>query len=214
MLPKDKSKHKEYRKKLKEAMQVRWKDPNQRKILNANPRNKGQSAWNKGLTKENDSRVAKYSNALIGKPLSKEHKKNTSKGMKKWWTKISKKDKVVYLENWMWAGRIASQKVNPSPLEIAIWKVLDSLEIKFETQYHIGDWLADIYIPAENLIIEVNGNHWHDYKLFPKTKIRDDALEKYAKENGYKFIWLWENEIKKDSKLALENGLKSLKENK
>ena len=212
MLPKDKSKHNEYRKKLSNAIKRSWNNPIiRKKYLENNPRGKGLPAWNKDLTKETDPRVAKYSNALLGRPLSKKHKENASKGMKKWWAKIPKNEKLIYLENWMFAGRVASQIANPSPLEIAIWEVLDSLEIKFETQYRVGEWLVDIYIPDRNLIIEVNGNHWHDYKMFPKTKIRDDTLEKYAKDNGYKFIWIWENEIKENPKLALVNGLQKLK---
>jgi 5-methylcytosine-specific restriction endonuclease McrA len=38
-----------------------------------------QKAWNKGLTKKNDSRVNKISKALKGRSLTKEHKKNISK---------------------------------------------------------------------------------------------------------------------------------------
>ena len=40
---------------------------------------KGKPAWNKGLTKETDNRVAKYSRSLTGRVFSKAHKKNIKK---------------------------------------------------------------------------------------------------------------------------------------
>jgi len=64
-----------------------------------------------------------------------------------------------------------------------------------------------------NIIIEVNGDYWHANPLlydddntikyfkmgevFPSTIWEKDKLkENTAKENGFKFITIWENDIK------------------
>lgn len=138
-----------------------------------------------------------------GKILSEEHKRKISEnhiGMKgKKHSKETKMKIVQSLANY-W-------KENLSSIEIAIHKILDSLNIKYRIQFPIKNWLIDIYIPNKNLIIECNGNYWHS---FPERIKRDKRLEDYAKENGYKLIWLWENDIEKDAKSALMKGFKDV----
>lgn len=100
----------------------------------------------------------------------------------------------------------ASQKANPSSIEKMIWKELDKLNISYRTQvpFANGRFIVDIYVPAQRLIIECNGDYYHNYKIFPESKKRDKAFEMYAKNNGYKLIWLWEHDIRKDPEKALK----------
>ncbi len=53
-----------------------WSDEVKKKISIANT---GTTGWNKGLTKETDKRVKKYADKLVGRKLSKEHKKKLIK---------------------------------------------------------------------------------------------------------------------------------------
>lgn len=127
------------------------------------------------------------------------------KAMKAKLNKMTKEERLKYLRVWIKAGH-----TNPSSIEKMIWKVLDELSIDYKTQisFNNGKFIVDIYIPSQRLIIECNGDYWHNYKIFPNTKIRDKALEKYADDNDYKLTWLWESDIRKNPKSALVNGLK------
>ncbi len=106
----------------------------------------------------------------------------------------------------------ASQKANPSSIEKLIWKELDKLGIKYETQVPLanGRFIVDIYILSRKLVIEINGDYYHDYEKFPEKEVRDEALEKYAVENGFKMRWLWESKIRKNSEQVLLDCLKSI----
>ena len=161
----------------------------------------------------------------LGHKFSDEHNKRLSKSIKAYYSKLSEEDKKIRVEQrWanftkeekreslkiaQMAGAIASQKANPSSIEKMICEVLDRLEISYKTQIPFchGRFVVDIYIPDKKLIIECNGDYWHDYKIFPKQKIRDDRLQKYCDKWGVKLIWLWESEIRKNPKLTLINSL-------
>lgn len=164
---------------------------------------KGHIAWDKDkeLSKEHRD---KLSLAKKGTKYSKNRKTN-SEGMRKYWARFSKKERIKRSKNFSKAGFLASLFANPSSIEKAIYKVLDNLNIKYETQYKIGNWFADIYIPSKNLIIECNGDYWHS---LPHRIKRDKKFQKYCDENNYKLIWLWESEIKENPKLAFLNAFK------
>ena len=122
------------------------------------------------------------------KKMSTEAKKSFCKAQKNRWGKVPKEERIVILDKWI----KSSCGVKSSSIEKAICKVLDLLNIEYETQYRVGNWFIDIYISSKNLIIECNGEYWHN---LPRVKNRDKRLEDYAKNNGYKILWLWEKEI-------------------
>jgi len=165
---------------------------------------KGRTAWNKdkiGVSKETSENMRKGQARRLEDP---EERRKRSKRVKAFFAKMTKEEKLIYLDKW-----IKGSRGKPSSLEIAICKVLDNLKIKYLTQHRIKVWYADIYIPSRRLIIECNGNYWHS---LPERIKRDKKLENHAKENGYKLIWLWEDEIRENPKSALMNGLEIVKE--
>ena len=53
----------------------------------------------------------------------------------------------------------------------------------------------DFLIPNKNLVIECDGDYWHNRLCVQeKDKIRDNTLT----QNGYTVIRLWEHEINKE----------------
>lgn len=56
-----------------------------------------------------------------------------------------------------------------------------------------GWFLVDAYIPKLNLIIEVDGEHWHSLQNIIK---KDKAENAYLKKCGYKMLRIREYEIK------------------
>lgn len=136
-----------------------------------------------------------------------EARQRRSKNIKANWDKMTKEERSKRILSIM----KATQKANPSSIEKAIWKVLDEFGIEYKTQvsFNNSKFIVDIYVPAQRLIIECNGDYWHNYEIFPNSKIRDNALEKYANKNDYKMVWLWESKIRKNPKSAFIEGLKA-----
>ena len=161
--------------------------------------------WNH-MTDKEKQQMTKKSIEAMNVPEARQKMSNTQK---KRFARMTKEERLIRVLPWI----RASQNANPSFIEKLIWKELDKLGIKYKTQvpFNHGKFIADIYIPAWRLIIECNGTYYHDYNIFPGRKIRDEAFEKYANSIGLKIEWLWESDIRENSKLILLNILKRSK---
>jgi very-short-patch-repair endonuclease len=65
--------------------------------------------------------------------------------------------------------------------EVALWNLLKNKQLegrKFRRQYSVGRYIADFCCPAENMIIELDGQVHGDYAQIEKDIIRDQYLEK------------------------------------
>lgn len=98
-------------------------------------------------------------------------------------------------------------------IERTVKSLLEELNIEYKFQFHLQNGptkkdrrIYDFYIPAHNLIIEVNGDYWHSN---PKTlkklnntqkkiRIRDKEKKKLAKDRGLKIMYIWELDIEKN----------------
>lgn len=141
-------------------------------------------AWNTPSTEENEERVKKQTISI-----------------KKYWHKLTdeQKNKIMHYNG-------------TSNLETIISESLNYLSIGYTTQYPMKGRLFDFKVNNTNILIEVNGDYWHcnplKYKIdeivkFPGKEIKvskiwekDDKKRKIAEENGYKVVYIWENEIK------------------
>lgn len=161
--------------------------------------------WDRMTKEEKRERTKLWGIAGQKSCHSLEARQRMAKTKKEQFAEMTKKEKLKVLDSWINAGR-----VNPSFIEKAICKVLDKLDVNYKTQvpFNNGKFIADIYVPSRRLIIECNGDYWHDYKIFPKRKERDESFEEYANKNNFKLIWLWESEIRKNPKLAFIKGLR------
>jgi len=146
---------------------------------------------------------------LAGQKASQtlEAKQKRNKTIRENFAKMTKREKRERLKYWIEAGHRAAQKANPSSIEKMVWQVLDKFNIDYKTQVSFDNhkFLVDIYIPAQRLIIECNGDYWHN---LPFRKKRDEKLAKFVAKNGYKLIWLWEHDIRRNPRQALQNELK------
>lgn len=197
----------ETRRKISEATQKQWsKMTKEEKMKFLKPwieaGKEGTRKWWAKMTKEERREYLK-SRQEVGRKVSR-------KALLKKYAEITEEEKKKWLAPWLRAGQKAAQKANPSSIEKAIWNVLNDLNINYETQvsFYNHKFIVDIYIPAQRLIIECNGDYWHNYEIFPEREKRDKTLEKYAKNNDYNIVWLWESDIRKNPKLALVKGLK------
>lgn len=93
-----------------------------------------------------------------------------------------------------------------------IYDIFDKNEIKYEKEYFIQNGIKKYFydVKVEDILIEINGDYWHanpekyDKAWYNRQK-KQTALEIWnndkikrdiAIENGYKFITIWESEIK------------------
>ncbi len=81
----------------------------------------------------------------------------------------------------------------PTSIEFKLYQELKNRGLLFETQKLInGKFIVDAYIPSLNLIIEADGNYWHNLERVQK---KDKAENAYLKKCGYKLLRLPEHEI-------------------
>ncbi len=93
-------------------------------------------------------------------------------------------------------------------IEVKIQNYLKELKIEFITHQYIKEiehgYRCDILIPSFNLIIECDGNYWHNYPIGNKNDIiRNEEL----KQKGYKVLRFWESEINVMELQDLKNKL-------
>jgi len=84
---------------------------------------------------------------------------------------------------------------SPTSIELELATALDICGIDHISQYRpdgIG-WVYDEFI-SPNILIEAHGDYWHSTK---NGKNRDIQKAKWAKENDYLLVVLWEHEIRR-----------------
>lgn len=100
-------------------------------------------------------------------------------------------------------------RVKRSLLEYDFEMVLEELNISFSHSFYIPSIkkIYDFYLPEYNIIIEIDGDFWHCNPVkFPKPTCKtqeinlenDKFKSKWAEDNGYKLIRIWENDINND----------------
>lgn len=72
------------------------------------------------------------------------------------------------------------------------------------SQYKVGNRSYDIYIPDKNYLIEFNGLYFHSEANHPKDKNYQYNKLITAKENGYSFYAIWEDDWDKSSYKCLQ----------
>jgi very-short-patch-repair endonuclease len=167
--------------------------------------------WNKGKIYEGEEleekrRIAKdpirrekISKALTGKPKTEEHRK-------------------IMLET-LARNRKEILKGNPSKLEFTFADILIGLGVEFTHQYEVDGFDYDFYIPAKNLLIEVDGDYWHGHPdKFPelnamqrKNKGLDRLKTKHAADRNFQLLRFWETDIVTNRFDIVKNLMKIVK---
>jgi very-short-patch-repair endonuclease len=103
-----------------------------------------------------------------------------------------------------------------SKLEKKFSIILDNLKIKYIQWFYAKEIKAfyDFYIPAKNIIIEVDGDFWHcnpnskyilpEYKTQEKNLKRDQQKNQWAQDNGFKLLRFWETDINTNPQQIIE----------
>lgn len=142
----------------------------------------------KGVPKSIESRK-KMSIARIGIVYSKETIEKMRNTKKKQALLISKEE---FRRRGLLGAKSLFNKKSTS-IEKKLYEELKKRGLLFETQKLInGRFLVDAYIPSLNLIIEADGDYWHNLERVQK---KDKAENAYLTKCGYKLLRLSEREI-------------------
>ncbi len=100
--------------------------------------------------------------------------------------------------------------IKDTSIEIKIQNFLKGLDIDFITHNYMKikhGYQCDIFIPSMNLVIECDGDYWHNYPVgLDKDHIRTRELI----ENGFKVLRLWERDINKMELEDMEREINNL----
>ena len=172
--------------------------------------------WNKGLTKDDDSRLdygekistnkernSKISKALKGRKRPKKVLDKLDEGMRNYWSKEENREKRRLEQS----DRIKQfQYNNKTLLEKSFEVLLIDLSIEYVSQHTVCGYNYDYYLPKYNTLIEVDGDFWHCNPIkFPngplfesqEITIKNDVKKNDICENieGLTLIRFWETDI-------------------
>lgn len=99
------------------------------------------------------------------------------------------------------------KKYHSTNIEIAFMKVCEEMGVVYKRQFPIEKHghQYDFYIPAKNLLVEMDGVYWHSTEEQVK---KDEEQMTRAKELGYNIVRITDNQIKQNS-LIMEEVLSS-----
>ena len=133
-----------------------------------------------------------------------EHGRISSENSKRWWASMTPEERRERNEENIKAMHAAVGTDGPTSIEIAIQRALNQLGIEHEVHKVIGYLTVDIYIPELNLVVECDGNYWHNQ---PKQKHADIKRDYWLRSQGYKVVRIWESEIKQSAMMTIKTVL-------
>lgn len=175
--------------------------------------NKGkhQVAWNKGLTKETDERVKKYSELIsvntkgensfwFGKTHSIESKEKISKGLKKFCEDINNRKRLRDIGRKGGFGKKGYTKLGTyyaSIFEKQCFEYLEENNIKFEAHKELpnSSKVSDIYLIENNLWVELDGINREAKKKYIGKNYNNwlDKIDLYKTNNmNYVIVYTFE----------------------
>lgn len=86
-------------------------------------------------------------------------------------------------------------KSERTSIEIEMEAELVRRGIRFDSQYTIGPFSIDFFLPDYGVAIECDGDYWH---RLPEVRERDLRKNAYIKACGYELYRFWEREIHED----------------
>jgi len=97
-------------------------------------------------------------------------------------------------------GRVA-KSINTS-IEKIMMEALQKMNVQFVHQYNFNNkFVCDFAIPSKKIIIECDGDYWHN---LDRVKKRDKAKNVYIKKCGWQILRFWEHDIKNNINKCIE----------
>lgn len=111
-----------------------------------------------------------------------------SEAAKKRWANWSVEKRTEILH------KVAVNNNKVSSLEVILRDLFDKLEITYEWCHKVPPYICDFYLPEYNLIVEADGEYWHDHNRMGilEAEIKRDA---HIIAQGYLILHLTESQI-------------------
>jgi len=83
-------------------------------------------------------------------------------------------------------------KRGPTQPELRIKEALDELMVNYRSQFVIGRYVIDYYLPDFAIALEADGDYWHS---LPKARANDNRKDAHLASLGITVIRVTETEI-------------------
>jgi transposase len=81
-----------------------------------------------------------------------------------------------------------------------VLSLLDFLGVFYKYEHPLGFYCYDVFIPSHNILIEVQGDYWHNLpKMISRDKSKSTYTQRYLPE--YKLYYVWEHELKREEEV-------------
>lgn len=125
--------------------------------------------------KKSDETKSKMSSYQRNRPKSVKDKQVES--WKRQWNSLSKEEQLLRLQRWIEAGHNAERDgsyLKPASIELVVKEQLDEIGFKYVQQKRVNNgeryFFLDFYLPELKLVIECNGDYWHNLPEKKETK--------------------------------------------
>lgn len=181
----------EVKAKLSEATKRAFQDPETRqRIINASTKGKN--------TPEAKKRFSEAAKRRMADPEIKR------RILAKWHHSPKRKAERIEVARRAGIASILKQAKENTSIEKAVAEVLQQLRIEYVAQKPLGPFVVDFFIPKAKLVIECDGDYWHN---LPEMKERDKRKDGWLRKQGVRIVRIWEHDIKTDARKALLDAL-------
>lgn len=171
-------------------------------------------AWNDPMLKKSHSELMTekvYSNKESYPQL---FEANVTEMMKmsnydRWKLKYGKLEADKRMSDWMKKNKLQTFQSKDTRGERLFEEHVQTLEIRYEKQFHCTPYYPDFYLPEYNLLVEIDGDYWHanpnkwnaDDIVGRKGKSAKEIWKRDTKKNaeyskkGFKVLRIWESEL-------------------
>jgi len=78
----------------------------------------------------------------------------------------------------------------------------------FLRQFRVGHYIVDAYIPSLKLVVQFDGDYWHDK---PEAQARDKNHNAFMDSHGIQFIRVRQSELKTDYNILRQRIIEQCK---
>ena len=178
-----------------------------KKLSTEHRRKISESNKGKKFSEEHRKKISQFFEGRRIGPFSKEHRRKISEALKGVPHSEERRQKAKDV----WAGYSAEEKARriskmrrrrvPNGIERLVQEFLSSREISYDSEIAIGKWVVDVLISNLSLVVEADGNYWHNR---PGVKEYDAKRDCGLGTMGYEVLRLSEQEIRSGDFSRLE----------